>query len=118
LLRWAPPTAERVCLGRHGSGRMLSQEEINRLMVEHAQAGRQVVRLKGGDPGIFGRLAEEVAALEAAGIPYQIVPGITAAIATGAYAGVTLTHRDMASCVAIVTGHERPGKEVAGLDFG
>ncbi len=117
LLRWAPAAAEQVCLGRHGMGRVLSQEEVNQLMVDGAAAGKRVVRLKGGDPGIFGRLAEEVAALEAAKIPYEIVPGITAAIAASAYAGVTLTHRDTASCVAIVTGQEHPAKREETLDF-
>lgn len=117
LLRWAPPHAECLCLGRHGSGRVLSQDEINRLMIQHAQAGKHVVRLKGGDPGLFGRLAEEVAAIEAAGIAYEIVPGITAATATSAYAGVALTHRDHASCVAIVTGREHPNKPATSLDY-
>lgn len=117
LLRWAPPQAELVCLGRHGTGRMMSQEEVNRRMVECALRGQTVVRLKGGDPAIFGRLAEEAAALRTAGVPFEVVPGITAAIAAGAYAGVTLTHRDTASCVALVTGREQTGKTSDSLDF-
>ena len=110
LLRHANPSAERVCLGRHGSGKLWTQQQINDRIVEEAQAGRTVIRLKGGDPGVFGRLAEEVEACHSASIPYEVVPGVTTAMAAGAYAGVTLTDRDQASCVALVTGHERPDK--------
>src|SRR5688572_18225691 len=116
LLIDVPPTAELICLGRHGHGRLLSQEEINDAMVRHAKAGRTVVRLKGGDPTIFARLAEELAALESAGVPYEIVPGITAAQAASSHAGIPLTHRDDASCVAIVTGQESPEKQST-LDY-
>lgn len=117
LLRHTAPHAELVCLGRHG-GRLMSQEEVSRLMVEHAAAGKLVVRLKGGDPGIFGRVAEEATGLNSAGIPFEIVPGITTAVAAGSYAGVTLTDRDHASCVAFVTGREQAGKDAAdGLDY-
>ena len=105
-----PPTAVRLAT----SGR---QDEINRRLVELAQAGRTVVRLKGGDPGLFGHLVEEVGALRAAGIPYEIVPGITAASAVASHAGIPLTGRDAASAVAFVTGHECDDKEQP-LDFG
>lgn len=117
ILDLARPSAERVCLGRHGSGRILSQEEIHERMVAAAQAGRTVARLKGGDPAIFARTAEETAALEAAGVPYEIVPGVTAALAASSYAGVPLTHRAAASCVALVTGQEGRDKDGAPLDM-
>jgi uroporphyrinogen III methyltransferase/synthase len=116
LLRHASEQAELVCLGRHGldqlspvqrgPGRLLTQQEINSRLVAAAQAGQTVVRLKGGDPAIFGRAAEETAALDAAGVPYVMVPGITTALAAGSYAGIPLTHRDYASCVALVTGQQ------------
>jgi uroporphyrinogen III methyltransferase/synthase len=117
LLAHAPPTAERVCLGRHGRDRIWSQEEINAQLVVWANRGKCVVRLKGGDPAIFARLSEEVAALQAAGIDYEIVPGITAAMAAGSYAGIPLTQRGMASAVAFVTGHEQDEKEPSAIDF-
>ncbi len=110
LLRFANPSAERICLGRHGSGKLWTQAQICDRIVSEAQLGRTVIRLKGGDPGIFGRLAEEVDACRIAGIAYEVVPGVTTAMAAGAYAGVTLTDRDQASCVALVTGHEKPDK--------
>lgn len=118
LLRHAAESAEQICLGRHGKGRLKTQDEINQLMVDYAKAGKTVVRLKGGDPGIFGRLAEEAAALQQAGIEFEVVPGITTAVAAGTYAGITLTDRDQASCVAFVTGREQPGKtEADSLDY-
>lgn len=117
LLAHAPATAEQVCLGRHGRERIWSQEEINERLVQLARQGKRVVRLKGGDPALFGRLSEEVAALEAAGVAYEIVPGITAAFAAGSYAGVPLTERGVASAVALVTGHEQDEKEFAAIDF-
>jgi len=111
VMRYARPDARQVCLGKHGGGRMLSQDEVNREMIEAAQAGNMVVRLKGGDPAIFGRGAEEAEALVAAGIPFEIVPGVTAALAAGSYAGIPVTHRQMASAVAFVTGHECDHKD-------
>lgn len=118
LLQHAPAAAERVCLGRHGAGRLMSQQEICERMVAYAAEGKVVVRLKGGDPGVFGRLTEEANALREAGIDFEVVPGVTAALAAGTYAGVTLTDRDQASCVAFVTGREQSGKQDAGgLDY-
>jgi uroporphyrinogen III methyltransferase/synthase len=106
IVDFSRPGAELVCLGRHGHGRMMTQEEIHERMIAAARAGRTVVRLKGGDPAIFGRLAEEIAALQQAAVPYEIVPGVTAALAASSYTGIPLTHRGAASCVALVTGQE------------
>ena len=114
LLETTRPGAQLICLGRHGHGRLMSQEEINQAMIGHAREGRTVVRLKGGDPTIFARMAEELAALEAAGVPYEIVPGITAAQAASSHAGIPLTERDEASCVAFVTGQESARKAIGG----
>ncbi len=110
LLGHTRPAAELVSLGHHGHGRLMTQAEINERMISAARDGQTVVRLKGGDPAIFARLAEEIAALEAAGVPYEIVPGVTAAAAASSYAGIPLTDRDEASCVAFVTGQERGDK--------
>lgn len=117
VLEPVPQAAERICLGRHGSGRILSQAEINQKMIDFARQGKQVVRLKGGDPAVFGRLAQEVAALEEAGISWEVVPGISAALAAPSYAGVFMTHRKYASAVAMVTGHEQDGEDVSKIDF-
>lgn len=118
LLGHCSPDAELVCLGRHGAGKLWTQTDINRRMTAEALAGKSVVRLKGGDPGVFGRLAEEVNACRAAGVPFEVVPGVTTAIAAGAYAGVTLTDRHRASCLTLVTGHERPDKDAElAIDF-
>ncbi|MCA9270697.1 MAG: uroporphyrinogen-III C-methyltransferase, partial [Planctomycetales bacterium] len=117
LLAYAGPHCERICLGRHGRGRMMSQADINAEMVARAAAGQTVVRLKGGDPAIFARAAEEVDALAAAGVPFEIVPGVTAALAAGSYAGIPVTHRDFASAVALVTGHEDETKTASSMDW-
>jgi uroporphyrinogen III methyltransferase / synthase len=97
--------------------RSVPQEEIHEKLIEAARAGRSVVRLKGGDPFLFGRGGEEGEALRAAGIEFEVVPGVTAGIAATAYAGIPVTHRDDASAVAFVTGHEDPGKEETALDW-
>lgn len=110
-------SAEQICLGRHGQGRMMGQAEIHQRMIQAAAAGRSVVRLKGGDPALFARAAEEIAALEAAGVDYEIVPGVTAVQAASSYAGIPLTHRDHASCVALVTGQQGECSSADDLDF-
>jgi len=107
LLCWAPPGAERVRMGKIGHLHGFSQEEITQALIDRAKQGLLVVRLKGGDPSVFGRLGEEAVALAEAGIPFEIVPGVTAASGAAAYAGIPLTHRDYAPSVTLVTGHRR-----------
>jgi uroporphyrinogen III methyltransferase/synthase len=109
--------AELICLGRHGHGRIWSQDEINEAMVRAARSGKVVVRLKGGDPSVFGRLFAETDYLATHKIAFEVVPGITAASAASAYAGVLLTSRQCASAVALVTGHELQDKDEGRLDF-
>jgi uroporphyrinogen III methyltransferase/synthase len=117
MLRHAPASAELVCLGQPHGGRSIPQDEINRRMIDAARLGKSVVRLKSGDPGVFGRGAEETDALAAAGIPFEVVPGVTAASAVFSHAGLPLTHRDAASAVALVTGHQRGDQEGPALDY-
>jgi uroporphyrinogen III methyltransferase / synthase len=113
----ARPDAERYYVGKEGGGPSVSQEEIAGLLLEHGAAGRSVVRLKGGDPFVFGRGGEEAELLREAGIAFEVVPGVTAAVAASAYAGIPVTHRDAASAVAFVTGHEDPDKAESALDW-
>ncbi|MCP9455394.1 MAG: uroporphyrinogen-III C-methyltransferase [Nitrospira sp.] len=110
LLHHAPGRAERIYIGRRGRGTYPKQEEISRLLIEQAKQGKTVVRLKGGDPFVFGRGGEEAEALASAGIDFEVVPGVTAAIAAPAYAGIPVTHRTVASTVTFVAGHEDPTK--------
>jgi uroporphyrin-III C-methyltransferase len=105
LLAEAPPHARRVYAGKAPGRPALRQEEINALLVRHARAGRIVVRLKGGDPFVFGRGGEEALACASAGIPCEVVPGVTSPVAVPAHAGIPLTHREVAGCFAVVTGH-------------
>jgi uroporphyrinogen III methyltransferase/synthase len=111
LLDLAPARAQRICAGKSIGHCTLSQEEINALLIDHAKAGRTVVRLKGGDPLVFGRGAEEALSLVATGIPFEVVPGVTAGVGATAYAGIPVTHRAAASAVAFVTGHGDPESE-------
>src|SRR5574337_1353313 len=114
LLSYAKPDAELIYVGKKGgNGDAATQVEIDRLLIEKALAGKVVARLKGGDPFIFGRGGEEGEELFQAGVPFEVVPGITSAIAVPAYAGIPLTHRDHASTVAILTGHEDPLKQLS-----
>jgi uroporphyrinogen III methyltransferase / synthase len=113
----ARPDAQLIYAGKEGGGPSISQSEIEALLVEHGAAGREVVRLKGGDPFVFGRGGEEAEALHAAEIEFEVVPGITAGVAAAAYAGIPVTHRNAASAVAFVTGHEDPDKPESALDW-
>jgi uroporphyrinogen III methyltransferase/synthase len=108
--------AELLFVGKEGGGPSVPQEQTEALMVERAQAGRSVVRLKGGDPFVFGRGGEEALALRAAGIAFEIVPGVTAGVAASAYAGIPVTHRGLARAVALVTGHTREDGEHEGQE--
>jgi uroporphyrinogen III methyltransferase/synthase len=113
VLELTRPDCERVFAGKKGGQFGCKQETIDATLVELARQGKNVVRLKGGDPFIFGRGGEEAAALAAAGVPFEIVPGVTSALAAAAYAGIPLTHRAHSSAVVFLTGHEDPAKEDA-----
>ena len=109
--------AELIYVGKRPGDPAVEQAGIERLMVDRAQAGASVVRLKGGDPFVFGRGGEEAESLVAAGVPFEVVPGVTSGVAAPAYAGIPVTHRDDASAVAFVTGHEDPGKGSSAIDW-
>ena len=113
----ARPDADLRYVGKERGTAALSQDETSALLVELARAGKRVVRLKGGDPFVFGRGGEEAEALARAGVRFEVVPGVTAGVAATAYAGIPVTHRDAASAVAFVTGHEDPSKEDGALDW-
>ena len=110
ILAWIPPQAEKINVGKRAGCHLKSQEEINRILLEKALEGRRVVRLKGGDPFLFGRGGEELELLTACGVAYEVVPGVTSAVAVPAYCGIPVTHRDFCSSVHIITGHKRQGK--------
>jgi len=118
LLRLAPRTAEIIFGGKRSKDHAIPQDELNQLLVAKAKEGKTVVRLKGGDPYIFGRGGEEAEELAAANIPFEVVPGISSVFAAPNYAGVPLTHREHCSSFTVITGHEDPTKEVSGVDWG
>lgn len=115
MLVFAPPQAELIYAGKASSAHSMPQEKINELLAAKCSEGKTVVRLKCGDPFLFGRGGEEAQHLAGRGCPFEIVPGITSAIAAPAYAGIPVTHRDMASSVAFITGHEKPGKRESSI---
>jgi len=117
LLTYCRPGTLCIGVGKRGGQESISQATINDLLIEHARAGGHVVRLKGGDPFVFGRGGEEAEALCRAGISWEVVPGISSAIAVPAYAGIPITHRAMASSVAFITGHEDPGRPQSRIDW-
>lgn len=118
LLKYAPAKAELIYVGKKGGVKHThTQEEINQMLVDHARAGKTVVRLKGGDPFIFGRGGEEVQKLHGAGVAFEVVPGVTSATAAATYAGIPITHRDYTASVAFLTGHEDPTKETSNIDW-
>ncbi|MEW5908937.1 MAG: uroporphyrinogen-III C-methyltransferase [Thermodesulfobacteriota bacterium] len=117
LLDAAPGGCERIYVGKKGGDHTLPQKEINALILKKAREGKIVTRLKGGDPFIFGRGGEEAEVLAEAGIPFEIVPGVSSAVAAPAYAGIPLTHREFTSTVGFVTGHEDPTKDESSIDW-
>lgn len=118
ILNTAKTTADFIYAGKRGGTHSMSQEEINRTLIERSQAGKVVCRLKGGDPFVFGRGGEEAEALSAEGIEFEVVPGVSSAIAAPAYAGIPLTHRLYSSSLAIVPGYEDPSKKESAIDWG
>jgi uroporphyrinogen III methyltransferase/synthase len=117
MLRWARPETEIIYAGKSAAAHTLTQDEINALLVDRAKKNKTVVRLKGGDPYVFGRGGEEAQVLVRAGVAFEVVPGVTSAIAAAAYAGIPVTHRDFASSVTFVTGHEDPTKAETSIDW-
>ena len=117
LLDHARPNAEKIDVGKLPQQHRLPQDEINRLLIERAQQGRTVVRLKGGDPFVFGRGGEEALACHAAGVPFVVVPGVTSAIAVPAYAGVPVTHRHVTAAFTVFAGHEDPNRTAPSIDY-
>jgi uroporphyrin-III C-methyltransferase len=117
IIKMLPDSAERIDVGKYAGYHKLSQWQINELLVKRAKEGKIVIRLKGGDPYLFGRGGEEAQALAEEGIEVEIVPGVTSAIAVPAYAGIPVTHRDYASMVTFITGHEDPTKGETALDW-
>lgn len=116
VLALIPPEAEAIDVGKESSHHLVPQKQINRILLEKAQAGKRVVRLKGGDPFLFGRGGEELELLAEQGIDFQVVPGVTSALSVPAYAGIPVTHRDFCSSLHIVTGHAKAGSELH-IDF-
>lgn len=117
LLQEAPPDAELIFVGKGPGHHLKTQAEINQLLLERVRAGKQVVRLKGGDPFVFGRGGEEAVALAEAGLAFEIVPGVSSALAAPAYAGIPVTQRGMVTSFTVVTGHEDPNKPESTTDW-
>ncbi len=117
LLDWAREDSERIYVGKRSGLHSIPQDEIEEILVERANKGKQVVRLKGGDPFVFGRGGEEIGELQIDNIPFEIVPGVTAALAAAAYAGIPLSHREFSSSITFLTGHENPEKQSLSIDF-
>lgn len=117
LLDWARSDSECIYVGKRSGLHSIPQDEIEAILVDRANKGLQVIRLKGGDPFVFGRGGEEIAELQADGIPFEIVPGVTAALAAAAYAGIPLSHREYSSSITFLTGHENPEKHKLSIDF-
>jgi uroporphyrinogen III methyltransferase/synthase len=117
ILEWAPPGAEVIYAGKKAGAHTLTQEEITALLIDRTRAGKRVVRLKGGDPFLFGRGGEEAEALAREKLPFEIIPGVSSVSAGPAYAGIPVTHRDHASQLTIFTGHEDPSKPGAAIDY-
>ena len=116
IISMIPESAEKICVGKHASRHPVPQEEIGRLLLSRAKQGLHVVRLKGGDPFIFGRGGEELEILAENNIPFEVIPGVSSSIAAGAYAGIPLTHRDYSSSLHIITGHAQKNGELD-IDF-
>ena len=117
LLNWRKPDCKLICVGKSPSRHSIEQESIERTLIEYAQKGKAVVRLKGGDPFVFGRGGEEAQSLAAAGLSFEIVPAVTAALAAAAYGGIPLSHREHSSSICLLTGHENPEKQSFRVDF-
>src|SRR5258706_9862791 len=117
LLRLAPKSAEIIYGGKRAREYAIPQKELNQLLIEKSRAGKTVVRLKGGDPYVFGRCGEEAEQLADANVPFEVVPGVSSFVAVPNYAGVPLTHRDFASKLTLITGHEDPAKEASSIDW-
>lgn len=117
ILQWVRPICEKYYVGKKAGFHALPQEEIEALLIRLAQEGKSVVRLKGGDPFIFGRGGEEAEALRKKEIPYEVIPAVTAALGCAAYCGIPLTHREYSSAVTFISGHEKPGKEVSHVNW-
>jgi uroporphyrinogen III methyltransferase / synthase len=117
IVALAPAGCERIFVGKRGGDHAMAQEAIEALAIANARDGRRVIRLKGGDPFVFGRGGEEAEALRAAGIPFEVVPGISSALAAPAYAGIPVTHREQAASFTVLTGHEDPSKATSSLHW-
>src|SRR5690348_3939001 len=117
LLRLAPKTAEIIYAGKRAKDHAIPQAELNQLLIAKAREGKTVVRLKGGDPYVFGRGGEEAEELADAGVPFEVVPGVSSFVAVPNYAGIPITHRDFCSKLTLITGHEDPAKEASSIDW-